>query len=534
MSDSRRCTASATSCAGEVSVHRLTSLPLRWRLTLAATGVLAVALALFGTVLYLKLEQSLVATTAQGLRLSAQPAIDTWVKPPKSPKAGQATLPSANEPSDAAKPLRDLAQRLTTDVTAALALSTTGALVADGPALTGNTTVPAPRLDPAVYRAVAASGQERSLQQPTSTGPVLIELIPLRQSGAVTGILQVSTPLRTVDSFLRTLRLVLAVGAFIAIAATVLVTVPLVRGVLRPLRRMAVTSRAIAAGDLGLRVPVPSGADELSELAEAFNEMVGRLAAMLATQRRFLADASHELRTPLTALGGGIDVLLLGTERGDPADRLRLLRLMEGEAARMGRLVDDLLALARFDADPEHALALAPVDLGALATEVAAATRLLAPDRTVSVSVATEPGTAIIIPGDVDRLRQALLNVCANARTYTPAGGAIAIEVRRLGTEATITVADTGTGIEAADLPRVWDRFYRADLARARRAGAAGLGLGLAIVRAIIVAHGGRASIASAPGVGTTVTLALPGATTGPASEPEQQLIAFRAAGTTG
>jgi two-component system, OmpR family, sensor kinase len=238
--------------------------------------------------------------------------------------------------------------------------------------------------------------------------------------------------------------------------------------------------------------------------------MVGRLEAAFATQRRFIADASHELRSPLAALGGGVEMLALGADRADPAARARLLRLMGSEIGRMSRLVDDLLTLTRFDANPLGALHRAPVDLTALAAEVVEETRLLAPDRDVRLD--SPPESAVTVAGDTDRLRQALLNLCANARAYTHADGAITVGVRLAGCDAVLTVADTGEGIPPEDLPRVWDRFYRADAARARHAGQGGLGLGLAIVHAIVEAHGGTTAITSTSGEGTTVTLTLPGA----------------------
>ena len=286
-----------------------------------------------------------------------------------------------------------------------------------------------------------------------------------------------STSLQGIDAFLGRLRLLLLTAIILAVLVTVALVIPLVSGLLRPLRRMAGTSRAIAAGDLSLRVPVPHGGDELTDLAHAFNEMVGKLETAFATQRRFVASASHELRSPLAALGGGVEMLVMGADRGDPEARARLLRLMESEVARMGRLVDDLLLLTRFDANPLGALQRAPVDLTALAAEVVEVTRLLAPDR--EVRLAAPAGEAIIVQGDADRLRQALLNLCANARAYTTAGGTITVGVRSEGPRAVLTVADTGEGIPADDLPRIWDRFYRVDPARARQSGQGGLGLGL-------------------------------------------------------
>ncbi len=509
-------------------------LSLRAKLIALTASVLVSIMALFGVVLYVGIERVLIDNTAQGLRASAGAAIDAQLNGPRRPRddhtlpipgATPGLPPGQGGPppeADATRSLVDLARALTTRDTAALTTDATGATVSNGPALAGITTVSAPVLDPATYVSVVAANQERHFRATTADGPVLIELVPLvRQtatSSQTVGTLELSTSLQSIDSFLGRLRLLLLIGAILAVLATVVLTIPLVAGLLRPLRRMAGTSRAIAAGDLSRRVPVPRGGDELTDLAQAFNEMVSKLEAAFATQRRFVADASHELRSPLAALGGGIEMLLLGADQADPAARARLLRLMESETARMSRLVDDLLTLTRFDANPLGTLHRAPVDLSALAADVVEETRLLAPDRTVLLDNPVD--MAITVEGDADRLRQALLNLCANARAYTRPGGAITVGVRLVGRDAALTVADTGEGIPSEDLPRVWDRFYRADPARARHTGQGGLGLGLAIVHAIVKAHGGTTVIRSTPGEGTTVILTLPGATTHGRSAP--------------
>lgn len=509
----------------QIARHR--HLSLRAKVSALTASVLVGIMALFGVVLYVGIGRVLIDNTAQGLRTSAGVAIDAQLNGPRRPRDDR-TLPIPGAPFappsgqngpppelDATRTLYDLARALTTRDTAALTTNATGATVGNGPALAGVTTVSAPTLDSSVYASVAAANRERHFRYQTADGPVLIELVPLVRQTATApqtvGVLELSTSLGSVDAFLGRLRLLLLIGTLLAVLATVVLTIPLVAGLLRPLRRMAGTSRAIAAGDLGLRVPVPHGGDELTDLAQAFNEMVGKLEAAFATQRRFVADASHELRSPLAALGGGVEMLLMGADRADPAARARLLRLMESEVARMGRLVDDLLTLTRFDANPLGALQRAPVDITALAAEVVEVTRLLAPDRTVLLD--TPPDSAITVEGDADRLRQALLNLCANARAYTHPDGTITVSVRSEGKDAVLMVADTGDGIPPEDLPRVWDRFYRADPARARHAGQGGLGLGLAIVRVIVAAHGGATAIHSMPGEGTTVTLTLPGAT---------------------
>lgn len=512
---------------------------LRAKLIALTASVLVSIMALFGVILYVGIGRVLIDNTAQGLRASAGAAIGTQLNGPRRPRddrtlpipgfapaplAGQGNPPPEADPT---RLLADLSRALTTRDTAALTTDAAGATIGNGPTLTGITTVSAPVFDAATYAAVATTNQERHFRTETADGPVLVELVPLvRQTPTLprtVGVLELSTSLQSVDSFLGRLRLLLLIGTLLAVLATVVLTIPLVAGLLQPLRRMAGTSRAIATGDLSRRVPIPRGGDELTDLAEAFNEMVGKLEAAFATQRRFVADASHELRSPLAALGGGIEMLLMGADAADPAARARLLRLMESEIARMGRLVDDLLTLTRFDANPLGTLQRAPVDLSALVTEVADVTRLLAPDREVIQDAPA--GGAVLVPGDADRLRQALLNLCANARAYTPPGGQIIVGVRRAGGDALLTVADTGEGIPPDDLPRVWDRFYRADPARARQSGQGGLGLGLAIVHAIVRAHGGTTAIRSIPGEGTTVTIMLPGASTRASAEADTSTL---------
>jgi two-component system OmpR family sensor kinase len=503
-------------------------LSLRAKVSLLTASVLMTVMVLFGVILYTSIGRVLIDNTAQSLRVSAGGAINERLNGPRSgePPRNQPFLPipaaprvtdagPGNQPgSDVPRTLNDLARMLTTRDTAALTTDTAGTPIGNGPQLAGVTTVTAPLLDASTYHAVAATNQERHFRYQTADGPVLVELVPLARAATTptqtVGVLELSTSLQGVDTFLGRVRLLLLTAVILAVLATVALVIPLVSGLLRPLRRMAGTSRAIAAGDLSLRVPVPHGRDELTDLAHAFNEMVGKLETAFATQRRFVASASHELRSPLAALGGGVEMLAMGADGGDPEARARLLRLMESEVGRMGRLVDDLLLLTRFDANPLGALQRAPVDLTALAAEAVEVTCLLAPDRETRLEAPAD--AAISVPGDVDRLRQALLNLCANARAYTPAGGTITVGVRSEGPRAVLTVADTGEGIPAEDLPRIWDRFYRVDPARARQSGQGGLGLGLAIVHSIMAAHGGTAAITSTLGAGTTVTLTLPDA----------------------
>jgi two-component system OmpR family sensor kinase len=506
-------------------------LTLRRRLILVATVTMTVVLAIFGVVLYEDLRHELLQSKAEELRRSAEPTINVWIngrrvaRAPQTdtimptpaatdPSAGGASSPTPQSSFDPQRAMTDLAGRLTTRDTGARTFDPTGRQLGDGPQATGITDIPVPLLDAQVYRDVATTGEITYFRTTLAAQPYIVEVIPIvRGTGAdaqTIGVLELSASMARADMVLRRFRVLVLAGTTVAVLITILASMPLIGNVLKPLRRMASTSRAIAAGDRSLRVDVPDDGDELTELAEAFNEMVGRLDDVLATQRRFIADASHELRSPLTALGGGVDMLLMGADRDDPASRKRLLNLMAGEIERMGRLIDDLLTLTRFDAQPEGMLHLDEVDLTELVSQLADEVRLVAPDRLVELDLPT--GQAVLVQADVDRLHQALLNLCSNAHAHTPPGTPVAIRLRYGNGLASVTVIDRGPGIPPEDLQHIWDRFYRSDRARSRTDGGGGLGLGLSIAQAIAEAHGGSIDVESQVGRGTQFTFSLPGA----------------------
>ncbi|HEY8741767.1 MAG TPA: HAMP domain-containing sensor histidine kinase [Chloroflexota bacterium] len=511
-------------------------------------AVLTAILAVFGSILYADLGATMLDTTASNLDTTARAAAlqeqhTTFASNPAGGGNNRPPPPAAGQPDGQRRvdgiflpPLNGgealfystLVDNLTSPGLSASVIDPSGAIVANGPAEQPFPTTPSPTLLPAVYQQVVAAHQSRHLRVQTANGAELVELIPLvqpvRGSITVVGVLQLNTSLRLVDSLLDRLRLLLIAGTLLAAVATVTLIIPLIRAVLAPLGRMAATSRAIAAGDLHQRVTEAESHDELADLAAAFNDMVDRLASLLASQRRFLADASHELRTPLTALAGGMEMLVLGADRADPAARARLLRLLQGEVERMGRLVDDLMTLTRLDARGKAALTLAVVDIRTLAEQVVEETRLLAPDMNVKADVPKAPVTVL---GDADRLHQVLLNLVTNARAHMAPSGTITLSVLSSQDadqrgQARLAVTDTGEGIAPDHLPHIFDRFYRADQARERQGGG-GLGLGLAIVRAIVENHGGTVEITSALDVGTTVTVILPTVRTVVAAQPALQ-----------
>ncbi len=338
----------------------------------------------------------------------------------------------------------------------------------------------------------------------TEDARAMVLLVPLSLNGGTPGVLQLTTSLGAADGLLARLRLILLLGASGAIVIGAALGVSVTRTALRPLARITATSELIAAGDLGERTNLPAGRDELGRLATAFDRMVDRLEGTLRAQQQFVADASHELRTPLTALGGLIEMLLLGADRGDTKTVQRALRSAHAEIERLARLVGDLLTLSRLDAHPP--LDRCPFDLAALVAEVGEQTRYIAGERTVSWQAA-EP---LPVEGDPDRLKQVLINLTGNAVAFTPETGTVTLRATRRDERAIIEVEDNGAGIDAVDLPRLFERFYRGDKSRVRRADGGGNGLGLSIARAIIEAHGGTIGARSTFGAGTTFTIAIP------------------------
>jgi len=370
-------------------------------------------------------------------------------------------------------------------------------------------------------------------------------------SGDFTGTVVVAVSATSAYNTLRELTLVdVIVSAAIVVVLTI-VGFAVVQANLRPLVEIEETAEEIAEGHLNRRVPERDPRTEIGRLGRSLNLMLSQIEAAFHAReeseaaahqseermRRFIADASHELRTPLTAIRGFGEYYRqrgglvkrwdrdeaartggLGQAGGQgtgllPDDLDRIMQRVEKEAARMGLLVEDLLLLARLD--QQRPLAHQPIDLLSLAADAVHDTRLLAPNRTVELSV--QPGAAFLVTGDEPRLRQVIGNLMSNALTHTPDGTPIEVTIgsgtldpRVPGSPAAVTldVTDHGPGMSAEQAHRVFERFYRADQARTRATG--GSGLGLAIVNALVIAHGGVASVKTAPGRGATFRIALP------------------------
>ncbi|MEH0841827.1 HAMP domain-containing sensor histidine kinase [Micromonospora sp. CPCC 205711] len=291
-----------------------------------------------------------------------------------------------------------------------------------------------------------------------------------------------------------------SVTAAVVAAAAIISALLLSRRVLRPIAALTAASRRLGAGALTERVHV-RGNDELAELGRTFNRMADSLQRSEERQRRMVADVAHELRTPLANLRGYLEALKDGVLPATP----ELLASLHEEALLQQRIVDDLQDLAMAEAGA-MTLHLARIDLTELVETCRTTHGALAEAAGIALDVAASG--PVDVDGDPDRLRQVLGNLIRNAIAATRPGGRITLTVGRQGTDATVSVADTGIGIGPEDLPHIFDRFWRADSARGRMSG--GSGLGLAIARQIVTNHGGTITADSRPGAGTTFVIALP------------------------
>ncbi len=320
---------------------------------------------------------------------------------------------------------------------------------------------------------------------------VVVGVTVLAATAAATGAHLVAADLRP-----------LAAAALAASAVGLTTSVLLLRQILRPLDDIARSTGRIAAGRYDERVPVPAS-DELAAVATSFNEMAAALEAVEARRVELIGNVAHELRTPLAGLEGYLEGLLDGVFTADPAT----LHELQHEVRRLHRLVDDLQTLSNVEAG-QIRLTPTDVDLVALARRVAAQVAAQTPAGSAAIDVAADAPT-LVVHADADRVAQIILNLVGNAVRYTPDGGRITIRLDRDARNARVAVVDSGIGLAAADLPKVFERFYRVDRSRSRASG--GSGIGLTVSRHLAWAMGGDITAASdGPGRGSTFTLTLP------------------------
>ncbi|WP_219460322.1 sensor histidine kinase [Nonomuraea rhizosphaerae] len=467
--------------------------PDRWtmraRLVMAMLGLTTVALVLANVVGISLLSDNLLR------RLDAQ--LDTMSGVGATALSTLTRVPRASYPDMG---LGDVLQKRFADVTRVYLFSTEGKLV-----LASSTTDPGPVLtdlhDGVPYTVSGTEGPSWRLKTIDRGGYRIVFAQSLAEYEQTRASL---TAIASASSALVLLLLGLAADL-------------VVRLNLRPLTRMERTAGQIAMGDFASRVPAPEPHTETGRLGIAMNVMLDRveheIAARTASEarmRRFLADASHELRTPLTSVRGFAELYRRGGG-GDEETTQETMRRIEEEAGRMGVLVNDLLTLAQLD--QERPMERHPVDLLEVAADTIRDARARVPGRQVKLGgLGGAPAPVSLAPvtvvGDEARLRQVAANLVGNALAHTPEDAAITVRVGSARGMAVIEVADTGPGVPPEHVPYIFDRLYRVGQGRSRTEG--GAGLGLAIVAAIVHAHGGRVELDSAPGRGATFRVLLP------------------------
>jgi two-component system OmpR family sensor kinase len=321
------------------------------------------------------------------------------------------------------------------------------------------------------------------------------------------GVIANARSLDQMEEVLELLGRMLMVSFVLTLLVVVIVVWAVGRWALRPLEHVIGTAQQIGAGTLDTRVDVDSSAPDVERLAEAMNNMLGRLQDAFvakerseARMRQFVGDASHELRTPLAAVIGYAE--LYQEQMARTPDQIdRVMSRIVAEGTRMQSLVEDLLLLARLDEG--RPLARDAVDLGTVVDDAVSAVRVIAPDRTFEL---VPPDGDVEVIGDGVALRQIVDNLLANVVAHTPAGTSARVALAADG-DAVLTVADDGPGMSEEHRLRAFDRFWRAEQARTRPGGS---GLGLAIVAELIRAHGGSIDLESGPGEGCTFTVRLP------------------------
>ncbi|MBN1978517.1 MAG: HAMP domain-containing protein [Anaerolineae bacterium] len=314
----------------------------------------------------------------------------------------------------------------------------------------------------------------------------------------------------------------LAQAGLVALVLSILLALISRRSVSKPLQRVASAAEGIARGESGTRAPV-SGPAEVRALAHSFNQMANQVEAAQRSQRDFVANVSHELKTPLTSIQGFSQALLDGAA-STPEATTRAARVIHSEAERMRRMVDELLILARFDAG-QMKLARAPVEISPL---LQSCIEKLAPQaQATQVALELDAPEQLTVTGDTDRLAQVFTNLLDNGVAHTPAGGKVTVAARLLAAENAIevTVTDTGEGIPAEALSRIFERFYQVDKARSRtrkrsQERGRGAGLGLAIAKEVVEAHGGSIVAESVEGLGSKFSVRLPAQKGGSPTHP--------------
>lgn len=336
-------------------------------------------------------------------------------------------------------------------------------------------------------------------QVPARDRNAILEVATLPLGGGT--VLQVGKTSESRDELLSRFRRVLLLGLTAALVIGIAGGLFLTRSTLKPLRDLRdAVQRILNTGQTNDRVPVYGTDDAVDELSDLFNAMLARITTLIDGMRNALDHVAHDLRTPMTRLRVMAETALA---TNDPVKQREALSDVLEESDRVLSMLTTLMDISEAETGTMM-LTRSAVDVTTLVAEVIDLYEDTADEARVAVSASVAPG--LVVSADRDRLRQALANLMDNAIKYTPAGGRVEVAAAREGASVVIRVRDTGAGIPAHDLPRIFDRLYRGDQSRATR----GLGLGLSLVRAYIEAHGGTVEVESAPGTGSTFTIRLP------------------------
>jgi len=501
-------------------------IPLQLRLTLFYTLVLALALWFFGQMVYTQAAQRAyrdLDTTLSSRAASVRLGKDLFIaNPPSLPLL----LPSVDSVGTQGVSIEILDDRLTL-------LATTSGSSTGGPqtSVGDNSTSPTPWDAKAAHTALEhADSQSGIYSTVTYQGQHVRVYTLLNNDLGQSHVIQAARSEQDIEQSLTDLRLLLIRGGALVVVLALVGGWFISWGVLSAVHRMTRTAQIIStSGDFHQRVPERSwfGRDELTTLAAAFNQMLANLEALYQQQQRFVADASHELRAPITSIRCNLDLLAKAPDL--PAEEAQAaLADAQAEANRMGRLVGDLLTLARSDSarqsQQSQDVTIANgykkngeekqlVDLDSLLLEVFRQYHPALENGNIDLRQ-QGPGlllqhiTPARVHGDADQLKQVLVALLDNALKYTPYEGSISLSLTTDEHYAIVKVSDTGIGISPDDLPHIFERFYRADRARSRNRG--GSGLGLAIVQSIVLEYQGTIEAESAPGKGSTFTMRLP------------------------
>lgn len=324
--------------------------------------------------------------------------------------------------------------------------------------------------------------------------------LPLKVRQQTIGYVQSARSLDEIDGLSSQIIWPFIIGSAITALLVIILIWFITNRVFRPLQDITDTAYQIGASrNLNQRIKIDTNrtSDEVTRLGSAFNGMLDRLEESFQMQQQFIADSSHELRTPLTVVRGNLDLL---RRNPDPKNQAESLNAIEKETVRMQRLVQDLLLLAQ--ADAKQAFEMSPLQLDTIVLDVYMETKVLADAKHQTLKLTHFE--AVTVDGDADRLKRALINLVENAIKYTPEKGQISVSLHKGTRWARVIIEDNGIGMAERDVPHIFDRFYRVDKARSR---SGGTGLGLSIVKHTIEGHGGRITVSSELGKGSTFTV---------------------------